>query len=103
MTIIEFIPYGRKNAVTRQELCRITGLCDRKVRQSIEDARREYAIINLQDGGGYFRPDPTDPVDCTLARTWVRQETARAKSLFRATKGAKELLNDDPDQLELEE
>ena len=101
MEIIDYIPFGRGNAVKRQQLCKLTGLPDREMRREIERARREYAIINLQSGDGYFRPDPADPVDCDMARAWVRQETARAKSQFRMTKGARLFCNEDPGQLEL--
>lgn len=51
MDITNYIPYGKNNAVTRQKLCEITGLTDRKVRELIEKARHEgYIIINNQDG-----------------------------------------------------
>lgn len=36
--ILELIPEGHANAVDREYLSSITGLCDRKVRQLIEEA-----------------------------------------------------------------
>ena len=49
--ITEYIPYGRKNAVSRHELQRRTGLPDRTVRALIEDARRKGAhILSSQCG-----------------------------------------------------
>ena len=51
MNIMTFIPYGRENAISRQELVRILCLPDRKVRNLIEDARRRGEII-LNDGSG---------------------------------------------------
>lgn len=51
MKITDYIPKGKENAVTRTELVIRTGICDRKVRQEIENARAGGAIIcNDQDG-----------------------------------------------------
>lgn len=53
--ITEYIPEGKENAVTREHLCAVTGLPDRKVREQIENARRKGSIIiNAQDGAGYY-------------------------------------------------
>lgn len=38
MTITDFIPYGRENAISRQALAQLTGMDDRQVRRMIEDA-----------------------------------------------------------------
>lgn len=55
MDIISATGVGRENAVTRQQLCEKLGKSDRAVRQMIETARNEGAlIINSQDGKGYF-------------------------------------------------
>ena len=57
-SIIDYIPEGKENAITRDRLCTVTGLPDRKVREEIEQARRRGAIIiNAQDGAGYYRSD----------------------------------------------
>lgn len=58
INITDFIPFGRQNAVTRRRLAELTGLSDRNIRQMIEKARADGAvIINLQDGRGYFQSD----------------------------------------------
>ena len=57
-SIIDRIPEGKENAVTREYLCAITGLPDRKLREEIEQARRRGAIIiNDQSGAGYYRSE----------------------------------------------
>ena len=53
MEIRDLIPYGRENAVTRENLCILTGLNDRVVRNEIKKLRRDMPILNLQDGSGY--------------------------------------------------
>ena len=40
MGIETYIPFGRENAITRKELCSLTKLSDRKLREQIEQARR---------------------------------------------------------------
>ena len=58
MNILEIIKPGRENAVTRQELASRMGMSDRSVRNAIEDARREGAlIVNLGTGEGYYLSD----------------------------------------------
>ena len=89
MDIIEFIPTGRENAVTRVDLCKKTGLPDRKIRELIAQARRGNCILNAQDGAGYFLPAESEK---DLARSWLKQETARAKSIFWSARGARDFL-----------
>lgn len=89
MNIIDYIPKGRENAVTRTELCKRIGLPDRTVRELISQARRETCILNAQDGNGYFRPEKED---IPAVRGWLKQETARAKSIFWSAKGARKFL-----------
>lgn len=58
MDIVDYIPFGRKNAITRTRLRIVTGLNDRQIREQISQARRDTVILNMQDGKGYFRPLP---------------------------------------------
>ena len=90
--IVDYIPTGRKNAITRKELCRITGLSDRQAREHIAQARRNTPIINLQDGDGYFIPNPSDSADMNLLKRYVRQEEARLKSIGWSLKAARKTL-----------
>lgn len=58
MNVLDYIGTGRENAVTRQELVRRMDLPDRKVRNMIEAARRDGAlIVNDQTGAGYYISD----------------------------------------------
>lgn len=67
--IVDYIPVGRENAVTRRQLCELTGMRDRALRNAIEDARQNgEIIINAQDGRGYYRSE--EPKD--LAGQYVR-------------------------------
>lgn len=88
MNIIDFIPFGKDNAISRRALCAVTGLPDRMMRREIEKARKDYAILNI-DGSGYFRPAPGE---ADLIRRWLSQEHSREKSVRDATRGAEKAL-----------
>lgn len=93
MKITDFIPEGFENAISRKELCRLTGLKDRDMRSMIEAARRETIIISSCDGSGYwlFPNDPTDQ-EKQLLQKYVQQQERRAKSIFYALKPARKLM-----------
>lgn len=89
MNIIDFIPEGKKNAVTREQLCMRTGLSDRKVRDEIARARINWAILNLSDGKGYYRPIKEDYVEL---RRYKKQEENRLRSISKGLKQVNKLL-----------
>ena len=85
MNIIDFIPYGSENAISRKELCRKTGLNDRVIRGLIEEARRNQIIISNNDGSGYWLyPDNPTEQEKMMLRKYVKQQESRAKSIFYA-------------------
>lgn len=94
--IADYIPIGRENAITRDELlkvCITEKLCetDREMRKLIEMARIEYVILNHSDGRGYYRPSREDMHDL---QRYIRQEEKRAKSTFKNITMAKALYED---------
>jgi glycerol-3-phosphate O-acyltransferase len=89
MNIIDYIPTGQCNAISRKQLCNITGLPDRVMRHEIEKVRQDYAILNAQDGSGYFRPAEGEAY---LTERWLKQERSREKSVREATRGAEKAL-----------
>lgn len=92
MDILDFIPTGSENAVTRVELCQRTGLDDRTVRDLIHNARRRIPILNMQDGKGYFIPDMNTRNDTDLLKWYVRQEESRKQSIGWSLKAARRTL-----------
>ena len=90
MKITDYIPKGKENAVTRTELVIRTGICDRKVRQEIENARADGAIIcNDQDGKGYYLPESNDEI----YRAY-KQDKHRALSILRRQKTMRKTLKE---------
>lgn len=69
------IPFGSEKAISRSALGRITGLCDRDVREAIQQARRKVAII-AKSSGGYYKPLASET---NQLKKWIKQEEARAK------------------------
>lgn len=88
MNILDFIPYGKENAVKRSTLCALTGMNDRKVREMIEQEKRKgEIIINAQDGNGYYRSS-----DIADVMAQFRQTFRRAMSLFSQLKPLRRII-----------
>lgn len=83
--ILNYIPKGRENAISRDKLRQLTGLTDSKMRDLIRQARHDVPIVNLQDGKGYYIPTEVEEVD-----RFIAQEEKRAKSIFANLQSAKE-------------
>ncbi len=76
------IPYGRRNAITRQALAAKLGMNDRTARKAIEEARAAGLLIMCeQNGRGYYQSD--DPVEM---RCQYQQDTNRAMSILKRRK-----------------
>lgn len=85
MDILDFIPKGEMNSVSRRDLMQFTGKTDREIRRLIAQARREVPILNF--GNGYFIPTERER---GKAKVWYKKEAARARSIFWSAKAAKE-------------
>lgn len=78
--LLHEIKTGRENAVTGRTLARLLDCPERKVRQLIEEARRQgHLIINDQDGKGYYIASSTEDV-----QRQYNQMTNRAMSILQA-------------------
>ncbi len=86
MDILDYIPFGKENAIDRKTLEMLTGKPDRINRELISIARRKTPILNLQNGNGYFRPLPEEK---GLVVNFVRQEERRLKSIGWSLKSAR--------------
>ncbi len=76
--LAEYLPEGHENAVSRPELSRRSGLCDRHVRKCIEQENLTGELI-LNNGEGYFLyGGPGDDADFDA---YIRSEMARARSI----------------------
>ena len=90
MSIIDIIPFGAENAITRAELAAKSGMSDRRMRLEIQRERANgELILNSQDGRGYFRGTAND-LDA-LHRQY-KQDTARAMAILKRRKAMREIL-----------
>lgn len=87
MNIVDYISYGKENAIRRGSLVLITGMSDRSVREAISRARRNTPILNMQDGSGYYRPTKDDVGEL---KHFVSQEESRAKAIFYSLRSARQ-------------
>lgn len=95
MNIVEYIPKGHENAISRKSLCVKTGLKDRVVRNLIEEARRETIIISNTDGSGYWiYPENPNEEEKILLERYVKQQESRAKSIFYALYPARMMIKE---------
>ena len=86
--LLELIPYGKENAISRDKLANLSGLKDREMRDCIALLRRSHAIINLQNGSGYYQPTLNDLSELDH---FIKQETCRFKSIAYSLAGAKKV------------
>ena len=77
--IINYIPYGMKNAVDRYKLQELTGRSDRDNRRAISAARKQTVILSREDGGGYYRPTADEIAEI---EKYIKQEKSRALTVL---------------------
>lgn len=92
MNILDYIPTGKVNAITREYLCQATGMNDRKVREHIAIARREAPIVNLSGGQGYYVVDVNNALEMAELKHFIKQEESRIKSIGYSLQGARHTL-----------
>ena len=87
MNLLEFIPFGSKNAIKRADLVMASGMSDREMRRCIEELRKETPIVNMQNGQGYFRPETEEELN-----HYIAQEKARATTILKNLRAAEKQL-----------
>ena len=88
VTLANVIPYGRRNAISRDALAIKLGMSDRQMRKAVEDARNEGLIILCEcNGRGYYQSDDLNEIHCQYM-----QDTNRAMAILKRRKPMRELL-----------
>lgn len=85
--VLDSIPFGKDQAITRDALAAKVGLSDRVLRKAIEEIRRTHIILNDQDGKGYYRS-----YDLNEIYRAYRQERSRALAIMYRMKHMRTLL-----------
>lgn len=95
--IMDYIPRGKDNAVTREQLVEQTGIKDRTVRRMIHKKRQQgEIIISSTRGKGYYLPLTRDD-----AEGFIRQQKSYIKHIQESITKAERLLRKSPDQTEM--
>ena len=91
MQLIDAIPQGRENAVTRAELLALTGLSDRGLRRELHDLRLSGELIcsSTTPPGGFWRPDDEGEL-----RAFLTSMTNRGKNTLAAASATRRALRD---------
>lgn len=81
MNLLNAIPYGAENAVSRAELVRITGISDRNLRKAVKKLNNELcrhgeAILSSSGKKGYWRT-----ADIREMEEYIRELNLRAARL----------------------
>lgn len=81
MNLLDYIPFGKENAITRQELVRLTGLDDRTIRNEIKRLNREgVPILSSSHTCGYWQSD-----DVKELEAYIKETDSRRTSLYYST------------------
>lgn len=82
MNIIDYIPYGKSNAISRQKLAEQTGMSDRAIRRAIQLLREDGEIIlSSSHGKGYWRSDSASEIG-----RYIAENKSRIKKLYKTNR-----------------
>lgn len=84
MSIIDYIPKGKENKISRESLVLCTGLPDRSVRRLISTARAEGHAIVGDPNGGYYMAETEADVNLLLGELASRM--GKLAQCYRAIK-----------------
>lgn len=86
--IENYLLRGKQNARTRRDLCILTGMSDRDVRQKIEELRASGVFVCTdEDGNGYYISEDTQD----LLRQY-KKNMARIRAISKRTKPIRDYL-----------
>lgn len=98
ISIIDVLPEGKKNAVSAEMLCKLTGIADKRTLQkAIAKEREEGALILSHHSGGYYTSQNRAEV-AEFAHTLEN----RAKNTLAALKSARQYLSGPEGQITLD-
>ena len=85
MDILQYIPHGKENAISRGELSRLLKKSDRQARKLIEQERqRGIPILSSSKGEGYWLSE-----DISEIRAFLKESENRIKTEKRNTTAIK--------------
>lgn len=90
MDILQLIPNGAENAISRKDLAEKLGMSDRVMREAIEQLRHKGHLICTKPTGGYYQPESLDDIE-----KMYRMEMRRAKAILHRLTPLRRVLKED--------
>lgn len=76
MELLNLIPYGKENAISREDLSKLTAGTNRRVRDEIKRLMRNgERILSSSSAKGYWRSDDPDEIERFLKESDNRRRT----------------------------
>jgi hypothetical protein len=95
MNVIEVIPTGKSNAISRKDLASKLKCSDRKARIQIHEARKQYPIASNLNTGGYYLPETKEEakefIDMQMSYIISIQDTIKAAKRYMENKDQRRL------------
>ena len=82
MSVLDYIPFGKQNAISRERLSELSGMGDRQMRREIERLREEgNVILSSSHSGGYWRSD-----DASEIGRYIVENKSRIRMLYKTNR-----------------
>lgn len=82
MSVLDYIPFGKQNAISRERLSELSGMGDRAVRKAIQALREDGEIIlSSSHGKGYWRSD-----DASEIGQYIAENKSRIRKLYKTNR-----------------
>ena len=81
MNILDFIPKGKENAISKERLCNLTGLNERDVRSAIKRAVEcGEPVLSSSGHKGYWYSEDIDEIE-----EFIRESDHRSNAITKTT------------------
>lgn len=97
MSVLDFVSYGKRNALHASELAALTGCVNTRILRSQIAREREAGAVICSSADGYYRPANREEL-----QEFIRSIEAHSRSCFRMLKSARAVLSALPGQVEME-
>ena len=89
--LLDYLGYGKANAVTRERLAALSGMDDRAVRDNIKRLREDGVLVcNDGDGRGYYLAEKPEEANRLIA-AYTRRTRTMERTRGRMIKNAKDI------------
>ena len=66
ITILDYIPFGKENAIRRSTLSDLTKISDRTTRKILKHLIADYGVIANYETGGYYRTTDVTEINAAI-------------------------------------